>query len=76
MDGGPEILIAMLVPDGKKIIIFSVCLSNIRINFMGNSEFISFWLLWENKNFGLRPESLEAIYYEVYRQTLGCCSVF
>lgn len=68
MDGGPEILIAVLLPDGKKIIIFSVCLSNIRIKFMGNSEFIPFWLLWENKNFGSLPESLEAVYHEVYRQ--------
>lgn len=35
---------------------------------MGNSEFIPFWLLWENKNFGLLPESLEAVYHEVRRQ--------
>lgn len=35
---------------------------------MGNSEFIPFWLLWENKTFGLLPKSLEAIYHEVHRQ--------
>lgn len=68
MDGGPEILIAVLLSDGKKIIIFSVCFFNIQIKFMGNSEFIPCWLLWENKTFGLLPKSLEAVYREVHRQ--------